>query len=310
MKKLLSLCLTLCLALSLFAGISVTAFAATDNAEYVYVYNTQGWKIYGYCYDADASSDLGGGWTDTPLDLAPEVGDYWYKYPVPKEAEGKNATIIIYNSSKQEDDRITFAVPSKGGKIYFNTYRNESYATAEAASSPENNCEKTFPTTGNTRVYFYNSERWAKVRAYCWGDDEYLGGWPGKYATKDEERENWYYIDINQDSGKFNFNVIFNNNNGGEQTESVPANKDELYVNLDGKSFASFEACEAVTPMAKTAEDFMMDISKLDTVPKTDSVTEYPSLTAPIVVLSIAGVAFVAVGAVVIVFTLRRKKNG
>lgn len=300
----------LCLALSVFVGVSTAAFAATDSAEYVYVYNTQGWKMYGYCYDADANSPIDGGWADTPLDLAPEVGDYWYKYPVPEKADGKNAMIIIYNSSKQDDDRITFAVPSKGGNVYFNTYRNTGHATPEAASSPENNCEKTFPTTGNTRVYFYNSERWAKVRAYVWGTDEYLGGWPGKYATKDGEHENWYYIDINQDSGKYTINVIFNNNNAGEQTASVPANKGELFINLDGKTFASFEACEAVTPMAKTAEDFMMDISKLDTVPKTENITEYPSLTAPIIMLAVAGVAFVAAGAAVLtVYLLRRKKK-
>ncbi len=307
MKKIISICTFICLAIALFIACPVFS-ASADTERAIYVYNTQGWKLCGYCYDADADEVLGDVWGE--YELAPDatLGNYWYKYEIPQDAEGKNAMIIIFNKSKDRE-RITFEAP-KGNKIYFNTYRSTGFASAEEASSEENNCKKLFPATGETKVYFYNTERWQTVSAYIWGTEEYLDGWPGTIATKDETRENWYYVVINQDCTKRNMNIIFNNDNNGEQASDVQINKDVLYVNIEGKTYDSYDACEAVTPMAKTAEDYMMDFSTIDTIEKTDSVIEYPSLLAPIVVLSIAGLAFVAVGAVLIVlFILWRRKN-
>lgn len=307
MKKLICFCALFCIAITLLiVGPVMSASAATEHA--IYIYNTQGWKLCGYCYDADADVVLGDGWGEYELRPEASLGDYWYKYEIPEEADGKNAMIIIFNKSKDRE-RITIEAP-KGNKIYFNTFRSTGFATPQEASSEENNCKKVFPTTGETKVYFYNTERWQTVSAYIWGSEEYLDGWPGTVATKDESRENWYYVVINQDCTKKNMNIIFNNDNNGEQATDIKINKDVLFVNIEGKIFDNYEACEAVTPMAKTAEDFMMDFSQYDTTEKTDNVIEYPSLLAPIVVLSIAGVAFVAVGVVLIIlFILRRKKN-
>ena len=214
---------------------------------------------------------------------------------------------------------------------YYNTYRDYGFKTPDVAADDEFNCVYSNPETGTTRLYFYNTQRWKTVYAYSYWtyvganntSVEDFGPWPGKRCIEDVDHENWYYIDLPQDPAelpKYGANgvgVVFNNTKGKIKQDAFIANKTNVYVNYDGKLFSSFAACEAVSTVIDPlpeVDDYLMDLNNIDTTEKTDSVTEYksepsPSLTAPIVVLSIAAVICLGVGAVLIIFTVRRKKN-
>jgi alpha-amylase len=93
-----------------------------------------------------------------------------------------------------------------------------------------------------TRVYFYNTDDWAKVNAYVFNasNGQALGNWPGKAATN--EGDGWWHVDV---PAAPQFMIIFNNGSGS-QTKDVPiSDASSVYVTVTGKTFTSKAAAEA-----------------------------------------------------------------
>ena len=79
---------------------------------------------------------------------------------------------------------------------------------------------------GTIRVYVDNQAGWEAVALYQWGTENNLGGsWPGMQPTGTEVISEVEYIyfeyKIEDVDGKAQ-NLIFNNNNGGIQTDDIP----------------------------------------------------------------------------------------
>ena len=299
--------------------------------ETIYIYNyslednAERWtNIYASCFDNATGDQLGSGVT---LEPATSVGAHWYKYDLPAEARAasdadyKFRARVVVSDGEEGKERLTIVAPVEATK-YYNTYRDYGFANKTKAADDEFNCVYQDPKTGETTIYFYNSQRWKTVYAYSYwtyvGANNTLvtdfGGWPGDTMMEYTERENWYYIVVPQDVTVQPVNIVFSGPKGRADKDSYIDGTTNLYFDCKGTGYSSFVAVENVTEMADPLPevgDYMMDFDKEDTQQKTDSVTENKSasLTAPIVVLSIAGGICVAIGAVLIVFMVRRKKN-
>ena len=302
----------------------------------IYIYNfsieqnKERWDtVYATCYNDRTGEQLGEG---TYLTAASGIGAHWYQYNLTQEAKDASkadykfkARVVVKNGESGRE-QLTIVSPVEARK-YYNTYREYGFENKTTASNDRMNCVYSYPKTGTTTIYFYNSQRWKTVYAYAYWTDtaansttvEDFGGWPGKAMREVSGRENWYSIDVPQDVailskdyGVQSVGVVFSGPKGRAEQDSSVTNKTKIYFNYKGTAFSSFAEVEAVTEMVAPlpdVEDFMMDFTNLDTTEKTDRVTEYPSLTAPIVVLSVAAAALIAVGTVLVVFTVRRKKK-
>lgn len=308
--------------------------------ETIYIYNysiddeAERWEtVYAACYDNRTGDMLGGGVT---LTAATSVGEHWYKYDLPTEAKAaadadyKFRARVVVSNGESGRERLAIVAPIEATK-YYNTYRDYGFAKATTAADDEFNCVYSDPKTGTTRLYYYNTQRWKAVYAYSYWTYadannvivEDFGGWPGKALKEVEDRENWYYIDLPQDVTKVpaavkGVGVAFNGNGKGRtKKDAFITSASNVYVNYDGTIFGSFAACESVSvmiPPLPDIGDFTLDFDDTDTSEKTVDVTEYRtsdgvSLTAPIVVLCVAGAICLAAGGALIVLTVRRKKN-
>lgn len=99
----------------------------------------------------------------------------------------------------------------------------------------------------STTVYFLNSQQWAEVGVYVYGDQgELMGGWPGQNATAAEELGgDWMKIEV---PGPTPFSIIFFNTAADAQrAELWLGSNDALYVTADSMAYATqAEAEEAV----------------------------------------------------------------
>ncbi|MDE6029822.1 MAG: starch-binding protein [Clostridiales bacterium] len=329
-----------------------TSFATKDAAQAdavakrpklvdtIYIYNysiydeAERWEnISASCYDNKTGDALG---ESVTLEADSTLGAHWYKYNLPDEAKQateddyKFRARVVVSDGEGSRERLIIVAPVEATK-YYNTYRDYGFKDAKTAADDEFNCVYSDPKTGTTRLYYYNTQRWKTVYAYAYWTYaaanntlvEDFGSWPGKMLREVDGHENWYYIDLPQDPTKVlatnkGVGIVFNCNTKGRiKQDAFIDSTSNVYVNYEGKKFASFAACEAVSTMIAplpAIEDYMLDFESVDTSEKTVDVTEYKpavsaSLTAPIVVLSIAGAVCIAVGAVFIIFTVRRKKK-
>ena len=322
-----------------FASKEATVSDAIKNrpklVETIYVYNysiddkEERWEsLYATCYNGKTGELLGEGSTLAP---ATDIGEHWYKYDLPEEAKSaseedyKFRARIVVNNGETGRERLAILAPVEATK-YYNTYREYGFTTAKIASDDEFNCVYSDPKTGTTRLYYYNSQRWKTVYAYAYWtytaanntNVEDFGSFPGKAMKELEDHENWYYIDLPQDVKKRPVGIAINANTKGRTKEdSYITDPTKVYINYDGALFSSFAACESnstLIPPLPDINDYLLDFDSIDTTEKTITVYEYRdgasySLTAPIVVLSLAGAVCIAVGAVLIIFTVRRKQK-
>lgn len=86
--------------------------------------------------------------------------------------------------------------------------------------------DPTPPTPSKNYIYFDNSTTgWDEVSVYCWTDGAGNNTWPGVKA--ESMGNNMYRLDVTDIDYK---NVIFNNNNKGDQTMDLTLVKDNVYT--------------------------------------------------------------------------------
>lgn len=239
MKKLLSFCLMLCLALSLGVGISVTAYtvnAAEDDEFIVYIYDEQEWDLSVYCYSG--GGDFGSGWPGTAPDRAPELGDDWYSFTLPQNPNGAAVNLIIFDSAHDSNRQD---VVFKNG-AYYNTYGTASFTSKEAAMT---DAASKRPKLVD-KIYIYNfdkdknTERWDTVYATCY--DNRTGDQLGEGVTLSKAASvgaNWYEYSLPKEAHeasdadyKFRARVVLRNGeNGREQLMIVAPVAAKQYYN-------------------------------------------------------------------------------
>ncbi len=212
---------------------TTTTTAEQENTR-IYFYNSEGYEavsayIWGDC------GELLGGWPGT--EATQDGTTNWWYIDVPVDTEETPVNIIFNNGDQLQ-----------AGGSYINDTTNV-YVTVEADSKfaskelAEASLEE--PVEESTKIYFYNSGKWANVKAYVYGPGELFGGWPGTAATK-EESSDWWYVDVPVDTSETHINIIFNNGGGSQSGDAYIDDTTNVYVtvNADGK-FASKELAEA-----------------------------------------------------------------
>lgn len=82
-------------------------------------------------------------------------------------------------------------------------------------------------------IYVEDNSGWDAVALYAWGDDlpELFGAWPGIQPTGTEVKDGvtYKYFDTGAANEGLTYNLIFNNNNGGEQFDAAVVTLDRDY---------------------------------------------------------------------------------
>lgn len=107
----------------------------------------------------------------------------------------------------------------------------------------------------STIVYFLNSEKWAEVGVYVYGDQgELMGGWPGQNAVAaDELGGDWMKIEV---PGVTPFNIIFfNTASDAQRAELLIDSADKVYVTTAVAAYAS--QAEAETAMGVVSGNWL-----------------------------------------------------
>lgn len=323
MKKIIVSSLTFVLALCfVLAGLLVIiptgSAEAVDENVTVYFYNSKSWeKVYAHCYVLNSVDYTT--WPGVEISPVASLGEGWYSYTLPDDLTVAELRVQFNNGTDDANNKIDVRVLNDQD-IYFNAFRGVGYKSATEALA--NNSEQVIESTGTTKIYYYNSRRWKTVYAYAYGTDtaetEYTRKWPGNIATKDETRENWYYIEIKQDCEKVNFKVIFNNGGSSGTNQSVDTlinNHKNTYINFDGSVFLNYESCEEVTELIEVVEeivlnpeDFYLDTGTLDSAPDTITAINQPEVVAPIAVSSASAGVCVALGISILLVARRNKR--
>lgn len=88
------------------------------------------------------------------------------------------------------------------------------------------------------KIYINDQTGWSNGRAlYCWGDGEYLGGWPGSTSYSSENVGGVDYIVFTLADNVITQHLIFNNNNNGSQIDlPYPLEVRDYYFNVTSSS--------------------------------------------------------------------------
>lgn len=167
----------------------------------VYFKNTFGWdKVKVYAYNAGTSEKV----KDWPGVSAKDEGNDLYSYSLPEGFE--NATVIFNNGNGGEGNQTGNLETKLGNTMIYD--------------------EGTDSLKSMSKVYFKNTYGWDKVRVHYWVEGGSATTWPGEAPV--------YYGDdlygYTLPEGYENVNVIFNNNNKGEQTKTVKIEDGETKI--------------------------------------------------------------------------------
>ena len=167
----------------------------------VYFKNTFGWdKVKVYTYNDGTSEKV----KDWPGVSAKDEGNDLYSYSLPEGFE--NATVIFNNGNGGEGNQTGNLATKLGNTMIYD--------------------EETDSLKSMSKVYFKNTYGWDKVRVHYWIEGGSATTWPGESPV--------YYGDdlygYTLPEGYENVNVIFNNNNKGEQTETVKIEDGETKI--------------------------------------------------------------------------------
>jgi len=209
----------------------------------LYFLNTNGWTNVG-AYIYGAKGELLGTWGSTSAGSS-ELGENWLQVNVSAEPP---YNVIFYNKDN-EAQRAELLIDA-ANKIYV-TKNGQAFSSQQAA---EDSLKYTpgAAQTGTTRnnipkpysVYFLNSENWARVGAYIYGDKgELLGRWGSTFAEKDEELGgNWMKVGV---SALPPYSIIFYNTaEDSQRSELFLDAEDKLFVTVRAQAFTSREAAE------------------------------------------------------------------
>lgn len=126
-KKSIACILSVCMLISGIRILNTGTVYAADNTT-VYFLNTQGWEsVNAYVWLDNAPEPLGG-WPGTPMTIATEIGDKWYKVDVPLSS---NFHVIINNDGTQFESYVEDSY----GSVYLTAQNDVLYPSAKAAET-------------------------------------------------------------------------------------------------------------------------------------------------------------------------------
>ena len=181
-----------------------------ERAYCLYVENNTGWDdLFVYIH---GDRELLGGWPGASATEEEVInGKNYLKYQLPYGSQGLTAN-FIFNNGKDDDEKIQFDGPQEitlNGDLYISITAN-SYSEIETVKIDESVYQ----------VYVEKPAEWDEICLYMWGAAELMGGWPGKISagTESIDGKEYHYFNVPYSGKGLNENLIFNNNNKGDQT--------------------------------------------------------------------------------------------
>ena len=87
------------------------------------------------------------------------------------------------------------------------------------------------------KIYIHDQTGWNNGRAlYCWGSGEHLGSWPGTTTYTSENVGGVDFIVFTVNENVIDQNLIFNNNNNGQQINLPTLSARDYYLNVTSSS--------------------------------------------------------------------------
>ncbi len=162
----------------------------TENIT-VYFYNYLGWKeVHAYLWNDSTGKAIE--YASWPGNTIKKVEDHegWYSVEVNTFFEK-----IIFNDGSSGDGHQTTNLLVNSEKPYYNGYMWVDGFDIESK-----------PVEVITKIYYYNSQGWSEVYAYCWTGNTPKVSWPGEKMEKVDGHDGWYVIEI--DTAKY-ANIVF-----------------------------------------------------------------------------------------------------
>lgn len=101
-------------------------------------------------------------------------------------------------------------------------------------------------------IYVEDNSGWDAVALYAWGNDlpELFGAWPGMQPTGTEVKDGvtYKYFDTGESNKGLTYNLIFNNNNGGEQFDAAVVTLDrDYYLRITNTGYEEIDPSQTIT---------------------------------------------------------------
>ena len=185
------------------------------SAEYnIYIQNQTGWDNF-YLY-AWGDEEIFGGWPgQAPSSTITMGGVEYLVYTV--TGSGETEHLIFNNNAGTQVEQADMVI----------TLDQNWFINVTAT-------EATFLDTPNLTIYADNQTGWSEIALYAWGDaGEVFGGWPGLASTTTETVNGVTYITYPAPANGKGLNLIFNNNNNGDQLGDFPITLNgDLYLEV------------------------------------------------------------------------------
>lgn len=246
-----------------FTSRDTTAYASKAEAEEalgitktaIHFFNSSSWRdVKAYVYIDGSGDQLLGGW---PGSTAISNGDGWWTANIP--AEPSDILHIIFNNGAGgEGNQSADFVINDTTNVYVTNENDTKYPSKMEALTAID------MVPGITVAYFYNAKNWDQVAAYTWGAVN-LGAWPGTLAT--EVGGGWWKIELAAEPS-MDLNLIFNNNNNGDQTASLLVSNitNRYFCPRSDRAYPSKAAVEALYESTVTTTVYYYNSRGWDTV--------------------------------------------
>lgn len=101
-------------------------------------------------------------------------------------------------------------------------------------------------------IYVEDNSGWDALALYAWGSDipELFGGWPGVQptGTVDKEGVTYKYFDTGEANKGLTYNLIFNNNDGGQQFDAAVVTLDrDYYLRITDSGYEEIDPSQNIT---------------------------------------------------------------
>ena len=200
----------------------------------VFVVNLTGWDEL-TLYQWGDVNDLGGGWPGAVPTGTQVINGVPYTYFDMGEANtGLNQNLIFSNNGASQlpdfaytiDHDLYLEIGKTVKEIDPATYQP---GTPDVPDEPE--------PTYSYSLYVCDNSGWSDFAVYAWGDAEVFGGWPGavSYEARKVNGKVYWKFPVSVDNA--NVNLIFNNNDGGEQFDGPNVTFDhDIYMTITSTS--------------------------------------------------------------------------
>lgn len=194
----------------------------------VYVEDLTGWEAAAlYCW---GDAEVFGAWPGALPSGTETIGNRTYKYfDTGWDNAGKTINLILNNNNG--------GIQVENVDALKNVVLNRNYYFSFTADNAEVvDVDQTF------HIYVSDNSGWSEIALYCWGDAEVFGGWPGTLPTGKTITSNgveYKEFELPAEAIGKSLNLIFNNNNGGEQAADINMTEiaaNDIFISLDGKT--------------------------------------------------------------------------